>query len=175
MPSAARHPRAERSEAPPCRAKRGTHAERSEAPPCRANAPLAARQESNAKRGTPRPSEARHLDLLLVEIPSERNSGISAWTASSGQCWLGHHTGRQQVRLSPHGKSQTRGAKQNSGGGEKQPSQTRGAKQHSGGGVLPLPRRSLLKLLRGLLRSPLCLITRLLPHRLPHRLRQRRR
>ena len=52
---------------------------------------------------------------------------------------------------------------------------TRGDKQHSGGGVLPLPRRSLLKLLRGLLRSPLCLITRLLPHHLPHRLRQRRR
>ena len=87
---------------------------------------------------------------------------------------------------SPHGKSHTRGTKQNSGGGvlpimrvlprgETQPSQTRGAKQHSGGGVLPLPRRSLLKLLRGLLRSPLCLITRLLPHRLPHRLRQRRR
>ena len=92
------------------------------------------------------------------------------------------------MRVLPRGEtqpSQTRGAKQHSGGvlpimrvlprGKKQPSQTRGTKQHSGGGVLPLPRRSLLKLLRGLLRSPLCLITRLLPHRLPHRLRQRRR
>ena len=45
--------------------------------------------------------------------------------------------------------------------GEKQPSQTRGAKQHSGGGVLPLPRRSLLKLLRGLLRTPLLVACRL--------------
>jgi ribosomal protein L27 len=52
---------------------------------------------------------------------------------------------------------------------------TRGTKQHSGDAVLPLAGRSLLNLLRGLLRSPLCLITRLLPHRLPPRLRQRRR
>ncbi len=80
------------------------------------------------------------------------------------------------MRVMPRGEkkpSHTRDTKQHSGGGEKNPSQTRCTKQHSGGGVLPL-RRSLLKLLRGLLRSPLCLITRLLPHRLTPHLRRRR-
>ena len=115
----------------------------------------------------------------VAEFPSERAPPLH----SSGQCWRGHQ--RHGVlptlptaRLLPTTLPTTRGDKQHAGGvlptARLLPT-TRGDKQHAGGGVLPLPRRSLLKLLRGLLRSPLCLITGLLPHRLPHRLRQRRR
>ena len=135
-------------------------------------------------------SYARALRVLWLTRAGVAEFPSAPPLHSSGQCWRVLPTAPTSRGDKQHAGgvlptarllATSRGDKQHAGGvlPTARPPTTlptsRGDKQHSGGGVLPLPRRSLLKLLRRLLRSPLCLITRLLPHHLPHRLRQRRR